>query len=198
MAQILENDELRKLSPKEFTDYKSNKLKGFVLLSEDEEIEFIVARLTDDQNSKLKLWVEVLKENKYLQAKGSLKKGNSFCCLGVACDIYKKEVNGKWLKGDFIISLDDGKVKSKNSQALPDDVYKLLGFNANVPKISKKIAAQICAEFELTSTYNINLKRWYEDGGSKVSKYFSIAALNDIFDFSFPMIARALELQYEL
>lgn len=32
-------------------------------------------------------WVEALRSGKWRQAKGVLKNGDSFCCLGVACEI---------------------------------------------------------------------------------------------------------------
>ncbi len=32
-------------------------------------------------------WVEALRSGKYKQTKGSLHKGDAFCCLGVLCDI---------------------------------------------------------------------------------------------------------------
>ncbi len=32
-------------------------------------------------------WIEALRSGKYRQMKGGLRKGASFCCLGVLCDI---------------------------------------------------------------------------------------------------------------
>lgn len=37
-------------------------------------------------------WVEALRNEKYAQGSGFLKKGSAFCCLGVLCDIQ----NGEW------------------------------------------------------------------------------------------------------
>ena len=46
---------------------------------------------------RLRLWAEILRSGKYQQAKGRLRRGNSYCCLGVACDIYRKETGkGQW------------------------------------------------------------------------------------------------------
>lgn len=33
-------------------------------------------------------WLSALKSGKYIQGAGQLRKGNSFCCLGVLCDIH--------------------------------------------------------------------------------------------------------------
>ena len=35
-------------------------------------------------------WVEALRSGKYKQGKSALKKDDSFCCLGVLCDIIGK------------------------------------------------------------------------------------------------------------
>jgi hypothetical protein len=33
------------------------------------------------------IWVEALRSGVYTQAQGSLKRGDSYCCLGVLCDV---------------------------------------------------------------------------------------------------------------
>ena len=35
-------------------------------------------------------WIEALRSGKYSQAQEELRVGDSFCCLGVLCDIYSK------------------------------------------------------------------------------------------------------------
>lgn len=42
---------------------------------------------------KQKKWIEALRSGKYKQGRGFLKKDNCFCCLGVACEIFKEELN---------------------------------------------------------------------------------------------------------
>jgi hypothetical protein len=41
-------------------------------------------------NTNAKAWVAALKSDKYKQGKGQLRQGDTFCCLGVACDLYEK------------------------------------------------------------------------------------------------------------
>lgn len=36
-------------------------------------------------------WVEALRSGKYKQEQGALRFGNKFCCLGVLCDISKRD-----------------------------------------------------------------------------------------------------------
>lgn len=42
---------------------------------------------TEQQIENRKLWVEALRSDKYAQGKGKLRAGDSFCCLGVLCDL---------------------------------------------------------------------------------------------------------------
>lgn len=44
-------------------------------------------------NKNAKKWVKALRSGKYKQGKDRLRTGDKFCCLGVACDLYKKETN---------------------------------------------------------------------------------------------------------
>lgn len=38
-------------------------------------------------------WVAALRSGEYKQAEGALHRDNAFCCLGVLCDLHRKEVN---------------------------------------------------------------------------------------------------------
>lgn len=50
------------------------------------------------KKSIMQKWVKALRSGKYKQAKGALSspRGASHCCLGVLCDITKKETGGEW------------------------------------------------------------------------------------------------------
>lgn len=56
------------------------------------------------------LWVEALTSNEYEQAHNTLRVSfgleaggvkPAFCCLGVACDLYQKNVGGRWDRDAF-------------------------------------------------------------------------------------------------
>lgn len=50
-------------------------------------------------------WVDALESGEFEQCQYSLKKGDSYCCLGVACEIYRRETGkGKWEKDEFILN----------------------------------------------------------------------------------------------
>lgn len=42
-------------------------------------------------NSNAKLWIEKLRSGEFAQTRGRLRKDNSYCCLGVACELYRLE-----------------------------------------------------------------------------------------------------------
>lgn len=49
-------------------------------------------------NANAKKWVAALRSGEYSQGRGRLRKGDTFCCLGVACDLYAKEhPEAEWL-----------------------------------------------------------------------------------------------------
>jgi hypothetical protein len=41
-------------------------------------------------------WVQALRSGDYEQGTGCLHKGDTFCCLGVLCDLYATEKGIKW------------------------------------------------------------------------------------------------------
>lgn len=48
-----------------------------------------------NQTEARKLWVEALRSGEYEQGKESLRDGDKYCCLGVACDLYAKHEGGQ-------------------------------------------------------------------------------------------------------
>lgn len=43
-----------------------------------------------------KKWVDALRSGKYKQGTGALRRGDSFCVLGVVCDLFSKEYGTPW------------------------------------------------------------------------------------------------------
>ena len=46
----------------------------------------------------IEAWVKDLRSGKYPQSKRALRNKDGFCCLGVACDTYRKRVGGEWIE----------------------------------------------------------------------------------------------------
>ena len=83
-----------------------------------------------------KLWLEALRSGKYKQAKGALRKGNRFCCLGVLCDIHRKVVEPKTKWKKELRELGDGRYSYNNERGiLPDNVLKWAGLTRSEVKL---------------------------------------------------------------
>lgn len=52
-------------------------------------------------NENAKKWVAALRSGEYKQAKQYLRRGNSYCCLGVLCDLYAKDRLVQWNGNTF-------------------------------------------------------------------------------------------------
>jgi hypothetical protein len=41
-------------------------------------------------------WIAALRSGEYKQGRGVLRDGDTFCCLGVLCDLHAKATGGQW------------------------------------------------------------------------------------------------------
>ena len=107
-------------------------------------------------NSQIKQkWVDALRSGKYTQGKYRLYSGSGFCCLGVLCDIYAKEVGDfTWVKKDPSKTVDGDEWNywyfDDQSEVLPECVSKWAELDENDPLITKN--------FVLTSLSSLNDK----------------------------------------
>lgn len=77
-------------------------------------------------NENAKKWVAALRSGEYQQGMDALRDGDRFCCLGVACDVYRKATgDGEWT--DMVFSVDRGDWDEWSSASLPDAVRKWIG-----------------------------------------------------------------------
>ena len=53
----------------------------------------------------IRQWVETLRSVKYKQGRGVLRRGDEFCCLGVACDILRDELGLHWREGQLSMAI---------------------------------------------------------------------------------------------
>ncbi len=73
-------------------------------------------------NKNARKWVKALRSGEYTQGRKKLRRGDTFCCLGVACDLYSKEhPKAKWEGNRFLGEVD----------FLPEVVRKWLGLKNN-------------------------------------------------------------------
>ena len=84
-----------------------------------------------------KRWVEALRSGRYRQAPGKLTDGKGHCCLGVLCDLARREGVIKWQVGQFndwrAIAPGD---EYGEASVLPPAVQKWAGLDDNNPIIA--------------------------------------------------------------
>lgn len=91
-------------------------------------------------NKKVKeKWVKALRSGKYKKAKKVLHTESGYCCLGVLCDIYRKETGrGKWVKekgkGKVYFKFVNG--TEEKAKTLPDKVMKWAGLIETSPHLN--------------------------------------------------------------
>lgn len=82
-------------------------------------------------------WVEALRSEEYEQGTEALREDNKYCCLGVLCDLYRKETGkGKWnlqQEKEFMAEFEDGEGETDYLR-LTSDVAKWAGLPMS-PKI---------------------------------------------------------------
>jgi len=78
--------------------------------------------------SHMKLWLKALRSGEFRQAQNQLRDDRKFCCLGVACEVFRRTTGlGRWRAGVFII--DD----FRESSTLPGPVQIWLGIRKTNP-----------------------------------------------------------------
>ena len=95
-------------------------------------------------NSEVKAkWLEALRGGEYKQTRYTLHSPNDgFCCLGVLCDIYTKEVGGSWVweynEEDTysLISIVDEEEQDFATTDLPDCVVEWAGLEESSPQVA--------------------------------------------------------------
>lgn len=87
----------------------------------------------------IKLWIKALRSKKYSQGFSVLREDkNSFCCLGVACDIFRKETKtGEWqeMEKGYKFVTNTG---IEDIDDLPDEVKDWYGLEKPEPYIKGK------------------------------------------------------------
>ena len=76
------------------------------------------------------LWVKALRSGEYKQTRGQLRNEDSYCCLGVACDLYSKHVLKKDAWRQYKTSVLSYTFLGQGG-ALPIQVIKWLGIRGD-------------------------------------------------------------------
>lgn len=85
------------------------------------------------QKKRVAKLVAALRSGKYKPAKGSLRDGENYCCLGVACEVYRTTARrGAWIGESTFADVCGSRIGS-----LPPDVSDWYGFDSSDPLIGK-------------------------------------------------------------
>jgi hypothetical protein len=75
-------------------------------------------------NENAQKWVAALRSGEFHQDKAQLQTANGYCCLGVACEVYQREVGGLEIRRP---SWEEGVSYNDEFSSLPDVVKVWLG-----------------------------------------------------------------------
>lgn len=94
-----------------------------------------------------KRWIKALRSGEYEQGKGRLKdEEGKYCCLGVLCDITKKETGGRWSSDGYFM-----KQGSKGSDGvLPLFVMNHTGIKTHEGLLNKEYKTKLGSRDLLT------------------------------------------------
>lgn len=65
-----------------------------------------------------------LRSDEFKQTRGALRDESGYCCLGVACELYRRAVGGEWTNNGFVVP----DARHSEHFNLPDAVRYWLGF----------------------------------------------------------------------
>lgn len=115
-----------------------------------------------------------LRSGKYLQANERLRKDDSYCCLGVLCETYRRVTGqGEWVNSISGHEFDDGFGHSEVGTP-PRGVLEWAGIESDVVSLPKVIEI---------------------DEVDEVTEYDSLVSLNDEAGYDFNQIADVIEQQ---
>lgn len=137
----------------------------------------------DAQNSNFDRWLAALRSNQYRKGKDCLSKDGQFCCLGVACELAKEQLNlvvGENDKGQITY---DG-----YNNLLPPNVRHWLGL---------RVDNGAAKGYEALKDRNGNPIVYVTTTGA-VSPCNMLPTLNDNTDLTFPEIADIIEINKDL
>src|SRR4051812_19674656 len=79
-----------------------------------------------------KQWVAALRSGEFKQGKAALRNGDTFCCLGVLCELHRRANGGEWERNE-----EDDFLYHDNRSFLPEDVWEWAGLVDNNPVVAR-------------------------------------------------------------
>jgi len=87
-------------------------------------------------NERIEKWVEALESGEFEQTEGALREGDSYCCLGVACEVFRRETGrGRWVNpewgGPLEFRMEDGPFEEGSVAVMPVAVARYFNIQSN-------------------------------------------------------------------
>jgi len=131
----------------------------------------------------IRQWVEALRSGKYTQGRKALRNiDNTYCCLGVLCDISKDTLGLKWEHDSNDECESEVYTMERNGGVLPDSVWEYLGRDTDY---KVKI-----------STTNSKIPKSVIDSFVYPLSHIYLVTLNDQYKLSFEQIADIIEEEF--
>jgi hypothetical protein len=102
-------------------------------------------------------WATALYSGAYIQGRGKLLKDGKYCCLGVACEVFRPELGILSWEGypdEGMIFEIDG---DQSSLSLPDSLRRYLGLSANAQNLLINLNDSIGAPFPVIASVVMEL-----------------------------------------
>jgi hypothetical protein len=139
-------------------------------------------------------WIEMLESGNYPQTRQKLYTDNGYCCLGVLCELYKRETgNGEWVPCDIpyyesskVYAFKTEKTQKNSTDTLPDEVKDWAGMTS---------ACGVFIEEELPAEKTRMLDDAF--GRDRPLSIMTLAEYNDYSCYSFADIAKIIKIVKE-
>ncbi len=95
------------------------------------------------------LWVAALESDEFSQTIGALKDESGYCCLGVLCELHRRQHGSEWQ--DYG---DSTRFYLGESGALPVEVYRWAGLISENPTVSNGEDRAALSEWNDSEGYN--------------------------------------------
>jgi len=84
-----------------------------------------------------RIWIKALRSGRYKQTRNALRYNGGFCCLGVLCDLYRKDTgDGEWDYSSFIDS-----TGASSTVIPPRRVQRWAGLEDGNPLLGRELVA---------------------------------------------------------
>lgn len=115
-------------------------------------------------------WLQALRSGEYRQGRYDLRTSdNGFCCLGVLCDLYNREVGGEWAyefgqRRYYFVAKNDEEGSDTSTGQLPGSVMEWAGLEGYNPSVNVARPLLSSLSHELKAELHTTLAELNDEG----------------------------------